>query len=53
MTRAMGVSGGGGGVHRIPPPSGERAPRLMDAILSLESTRLHKIKYNFHVNQGG
>ena len=32
----MEVSGGGGGGHRAPPPSGERSPRLTEAILCLE-----------------
>ena len=34
MTRVMDVSGGGGGGNRT--PSGERSPRLTEAILYLE-----------------
>ena len=34
MTRVMDVSGGGGIGH--PPPSGERSPRLTEAIVYLE-----------------
>ena len=38
MTRVMdGVRGGGGGGIGPPPPSGERSPRLTEAILYLES----------------
>ena len=48
--KGHGVSGGGGGIG---PPSGERVPCLVEAILCLEYTRLHQIKSNFHVNQGG
>ena len=48
------LSGGG---DRTPPPSGERPPpsplNVPPGGYFVSRTRLHKIKSNFHVNQGG